>query len=94
MQQHSSGAKLQHERLKWDEPGLIELTRARKRARGNCGTGSGDADYCELGSNASNWGCRIGNSASNDGCWSGNSASGDGCFGPGNSASGTCSSGT
>ena len=34
-------------KLKWREPGLIDLTRARQRARGLCiATGSGDFDDC------------------------------------------------
>ena len=89
MQQHNSGPKLQHERLKWGDPGLIELTRARQRARGTCDMfGSGDT-----------LGCADGNGASGDdpdygGCGDGNSAIGWGC-GNGTDATGTngCSDG-
>ena len=86
MQRHDSGAELRRERLKWDEPGLIELTRARKRARGNCTDGSGDTINCvsgnianqhcfPLGSTAGNY-CQTGSSAT-VGCATGNTPIGD-----------------
>ena len=78
MQQHNSGAKLQHETLKWGDPGLIELTRAKKRARGTCSPGSEDSVDCYNGTGAGDDCWNVGNSA-NDTCGIGNSAIGYGC---------------
>ena len=63
MQQHNSGAKLQHETFEWVDPVLINLAAARKRARGACQNGSGDGDECSTGNSASGQGCFNGNSA-------------------------------
>ena len=61
MQRHDSGVELRREKLKWEDPGLIELTRARKRARGvACSTGSGNS-WCSVGNIAIGDGCGVGN---------------------------------
>ena len=45
-------------KLKWQEPGLIDLTRARQRARGDCyGTGSGDSELCIMHGLSAGWDC-------------------------------------
>ena len=53
MQRHDSGVKLRRKKFKWVDPGLIELSRARKRAQGvgPCAPGSGNLD-CEIGTSA------------------------------------------
>ena len=52
MQRHDSGVKLRRKKFKWVDPGLIELSRARKRVRGFCFDGSGNFD-CDTGTGAS-----------------------------------------
>ena len=73
MQRHDSGVELRRERLKWEDPGMIELSRARRRARGNCESGSGDS-FCLPGYSATGNCGTLGNSAGVV-CYTGNSAS-------------------